>query len=337
MLSSLKFLYYLTNTPKSVVSKTKYITIEDRHFLIKHFKSKFLNNERGIILFPGFSVYGYRDTRIKALAQAFAAIGFNVYLIALEDLEKLQISSHLIDEMCLCIDYISSKKKLNKSGKVAIVAPSFSAGMSLIAASKTHTKDRISAICTIGTYASLDSSFDYVMKDEVDDYARNILLKNLLKHTPLESKPELEKLLDTAIKDNGFKRVEAQLPWALENVPETSKALWLELGNNASFRMSVLKEALSSSSELKTLASELNVFNQVKQITAPTFLLHGEQDLVISCEESKSIHEERINNYLPSHLLLSPLIDHGDTQLGLKNWKDIWKLLRFFSQFFNKA
>lgn len=338
MFRTFKFLYHLQATPRKIVSKTSIIEISSQNFLVKHYKKDHTQSKYVLLLFSGFSVDGYKDKRIRNLGKALAAIGFNVYLVALSDIEQLKISTNTIQEIQACIQHFALKKEYGANGKIALLAPSYSAGMSLIAASNSITSSCISAICAIGTFASLQSSLTHVMEAQnVDDYGRNILLKNVLPATTIPNKLSLLELLEVAIADNGYKRQQPELPEKLLAVDQETSSLWEKINTHPEFRLSLLSESFKNSKEFSNWKDELNVLKYTKHCTCPIFLLHGAGDKVIAPEESIRIHEERLRNELPSRLHLSTLIDHGDTSFSLKNWKAILALNHFFSQFINTA
>lgn len=338
MLRALKFLYHLQKAPKNVVGKTSLLTIAAQNFIIKHYKKQNQVHKSTLILFSGFSVEGYKDKRIRTLAKSLASIGFDVYLISLDQIEQLKISIDTIKDIQTCIRYLATQSRFNSNGKVAIFAPSFSAGMSLIAASDKETNQFISAICTVGTFASLNSSIKHILEDEgADDYGRNILMKNILEYTPLADQNSLRHLLQTAIEDNGFKREEPLLPLELMNCGSEVVQIWEKINKDPSYRLWLVEEAFKTAPNLIKWQLELDVLECINNCTVPIYLLHGANDLVIPSNESLEIYKKRNKQKLPTKLHLSPLIDHGDAEISLKNWKEILSLNQFFSQFFNTA
>ncbi|MCB9255685.1 MAG: hypothetical protein H6579_00995 [Chitinophagales bacterium] len=321
-----------------VVSRTKHIQISNKFFLIRHFKKRFQKSKKAVVLFSGFSVKGYEDERLKTLARAIASAGFNVYLPAIEDIENRNITTRIVEDMVQCINYVANKKKFNKKEKIAILAPSFSGSLAQIAATDERIRNKISAICAIGSYSSIEHCLQFILTGEdIDDYGRNILIKNILSFTDLEYQEEIHHLLSVAVQDNGLKRSTPQLPIELAKVNETCKRLWHKIQEDKKFRMQLLEEASLYKQEISIWKKELDVIVKTNSCIAPTFLLHGKDDKVISAQESVLLHNSRLQNNLPSTLLLTSLLDHGDTSLALKNWKEILMLSKFFSQFFKLA
>lgn len=321
-----------------IVSRTKHVQISNKLFLIKHFKKRYQKSTKAIILYSGFSVRGYEDERIKNLAKAFAASGYNVYLIAIDDIENLNISTRIVEDMVLSIEYVSAKKKFNNKEKIAIVAPSFSGALAVIAAGDERISNKISAICSIGAYANIENTLQFILgENEIDDYGRNVLINNILSFTNLDQKEEISKLLTVAIQDNGLKRKNLQLPNELAKVNAACKETYHKIQTDAKFRIALLDEAFNRNKEILAWKKELDVISNSHKCSANIFLLHGKNDKVISSTESSLHHQARKQNNLPSALLLTDLLDHGDTSLSLKNWKEILELYKFFSQFFKIA
>jgi len=338
LIAALKFLYHLQIKPANIVSKKCKVQIKQKVYTIKHYKRKYLSQKRSIVIFSGFSVEGYKDSRIVSLSKSIASIGFNVFVVAIPDIENLQISANTIEDMINSINYIASRKKFNRKGKVGVLAPSFSAGMALNACADKRLKNAVSAICAIGSFASIEDSIAFVMqKNDVDDYGRNIIFKNILPHINVANKEKLQSLIQTAIEDNGFKRNEELLPQLLQNSEKQILKVWQDYNENAIFRMELYQEAQTNFPTIKNWSKHFNVVDNIKQVKAKVFLLHGKTDNVISPEESKKLHYIRQENQLQSKLCISNVLDHGDTSISIKNVIEIYELSQFFSQFFKIA
>ena len=338
MIAALKFLYHLQVKPANIVSKKCNLLINNKGFTIKHYKRKYFNQKRSIVIFSGFSVEGYKDARIKALAKSIASIGFNVFVVAIPDIERLEISPNTIEDMIDSITYIAKNKKFNKKQKVGVLAPSFSAGMALNACSDIRLKNSVSAVCAIGSFASIEDSIQFVMqKSDVDDYGRNIIFKNIVPHISIVEKENLLHIVQTAIEDNGFKRKQLELPLLLNNCEKIILDVWKNYNENAEYRMKLYAEAQVNYPVIKNWNKYFNVVDNIKKVEAQVFLLHGKTDNVISPEESTKLHQIRTENNLQSKLCISNVLDHGDTSISFKNVIEIYQLTSFFSQFFKVA
>lgn len=240
---SIKFLLNIPKKPANIVGKTTMSIINGKEYLVKHYKNRYVKYNQSIIVFSGFSVKGYQDERLKALAKALASVGFNTLIIRIEDIEELKISLTTSREIQQCIKHFATNNRFSKNGKVGIVAPSFSAGLVLKACSSDGIDQYVNGICCIGTYANIESSVNYVMKNEnTDNYGRNILLYNFILGNQLSTNTDIVLLLKAAIEDNGHKRIKPILPEIIESTDQNTKELWNKINSNSEFRMQLFNE-----------------------------------------------------------------------------------------------
>lgn len=338
MLAGLRFLLNFQSQNLSVVSKTQYFTIEDKHFVFKHYCPFKAKSSKSIILFPGFSVHGYKDVRLSVLAKSIAGCGYNVFIPQIESIETLTISEDTLEDMAQIIEFISKKVNYAYSGKIGVLAPSFSGGMLLNTIAKNKLQHAVSSICTIGTFANLESTLSFILNNnQTDDYARNILLKNFIDYSSLPNKETLKNLLTDAIEDNGFKRKEAVLPLKLSKLDTDVKLQWHNLNQNIEFRKSLFIDIKKKSPALKKLENSLNVIKSVNLYSTPLVLIHGKNDDVIPSNESVQIHQMRSEKLLPTYLCITDLLSHGDATISVSKIKEIWHLAGAFSYFFKHA
>jgi hypothetical protein len=236
------------------------------------------------------------------------------------------------------INHFANNKSYSKSGKVAVLAPSFSAGMLLKAAENNQLQNLISSICTIGTFANIDTCLSFVLyNNQIDDYARNVILKNFISYTNLPNKELLKDLLTIAIEDNGFKRKESILPQKIENLDVDIKLEWLDLLNNIEFRRKLFNDLKKQNNIVNHLQKKLNVIDCVDKYDTPLILIHGKNDDVIPSDESLQIYNKRKEKDLPSFLCITDLLSHGDSKISITSLKEIWQLANAFSYFFKYA
>jgi hypothetical protein len=233
--------------------------------------------------------------------------------------------------------YISSQKKFSKNNKVGILAPSFSAGMVLNACADSRIQDKVSAVCSIGTFANIESSLQFIInKQDVDDYGRNVLLHNILN---LDASPnlELQNIVKVAIEDNGFKRPIPLAPELVKKLTPENATFWQQYSKDATFRIQYLQVAYKKYMELSIWKEKLNVIDNIGLCKMPIFFLHGKEDNVISANESQQLHQLRLEQNLPSKLYITQILDHGDTSFGFSKFLDVIKMASFFSQYFKTA
>jgi pimeloyl-ACP methyl ester carboxylesterase len=334
---STKLLIGLLKSPKGIVSKTTCLLINKQHYQVKHYTKKTKNECHTILVIGGFSVHGYKDVRLNNIAKSFAGVGYRVLVFSISDIENLVINTDTIYEVREIIKALCDEYYFSSGGKVSIFAPSFSAGLVLAACTDTQIQSRVSSICCIGTYANLETTFEYILFEEnADDYARNILFKNMLPYSKYSTIQDLKFIVETAIYDNGFKRFVKDLPQVYKNASKQSQEIWNKWNDSKDFRKEFIK-SISNEKVLQNWKSEFDVFTKIKQIKTPITFIHGSKDDVIPKTESMQLHQERKALGLPSHLCITNLISHGDTKSSSISTIEYINITKAFNYFFNYA
>ncbi len=74
---------------------------------------------------------------------------------------------------------IAGNPVLSPDGRVSLFSPSFSAAMCIIAASRPDTAGTIGAICSVGTFGSVETAIEFLFaRQDSDEYGRMIVLRN---------------------------------------------------------------------------------------------------------------------------------------------------------------
>ena len=338
MIKSTKLLIGLLKTPKAIVSKTTCMLVQQKHYQVKHYRKKSKNNCHTILIFGGFSVYGYKDVRLNNLAKSLAGANYRVLIIALPDIEKLTISTSTITDIKQIINSICEDYYFSSGGKVSILAPSFSAGLVLAACADPKLKDKVKAICCIGTFATINTTFDYILQEScTDDYARNIILKNLLPYSKFKNSTEYLNLVETAIFDNGFKRNQPELQQVLRTVTEPVANQWSNWNSDKQYRLKFVEEVFNSNERIATWKQAFNIIDIIHHISMPIVFIHGNNDDVIPKNESILLHQKRVAFKLPSFLCITNVISHGDQVRKSINAKEFINITKAFTYFFKYA
>ena len=280
-----------------------------------------------IIAFPGLSVHGYRDKRMDAVARTLSCLGFRVIVPCIPDIEQLIIHPSTINKFAALIEAIAAHSELNPSQRqLGIFSASYSGGVAMLAASRPQISPFVKTMCLIGSFADFRNVIRFVLDHgEIDQYARFILLRNLLSQSSYRN-PEVIQLFDIAVADNGFKRKPPLLPCSLQRASRNASHFFYRLLEDASFRYRLTQNALE---EIDRREYWLNRFDLDKQLTHIDFsisLIHGYHDQVIPSHESVSLHNRLAQLGKKSHLILTTLLDHGDFVLNKNFFLEIDKL-----------
>jgi len=339
MFSAFHFVYRtLRFRERGILSENFSIETPVKSFHAICFKQEGRKKFKGTILVVnGFSVYGHKDERTLNIAKAIACIGFRAVTVAFDDLDSLHINPRTVQEMTLVIKALAQRKALNEKERIAIFAPSYSAGMMLNACADKEVAHLVASLCAVGTYSSIEKSLNFVMNsNDIDDYGRNVMLYNFLPYTDLATTGIL-KIIKTAIEDNGYKRKKAMLPDVLRDADEADVVLWKKFEKDTSFRRNVLEQAFQIVPQREKWIEAFDVFPKVSRLQASVVFIHGRNDAVIPASESVQLHHHLVQQKKKSHLCITSMLDHGDIQRNISALFEALGLVRAFSRFFKYA
>lgn len=288
-----------------------------------------------LVVVHGMSPKGKDDPRILALCSALSQVGFRVLAPEIASIKALKIESIQVDELAEIFQSIAEDAELTPSGKLGVLAPSFSGALSLAAASRPRVCDSIEAICAIGAFTQVDTVMSYLLlAQDADPYGRFIALKKII---PLIYPDDslIQGALDAAIDDNINTRSMDDLNNALnsylKNIPEQDKQDILRLFQDGNYRESLFSRSKGILSE--ELAA-IDVTQNIKGLKARVFLLHGRDDTVIPCEQSERLCRQLKQLQKHVNLVVTPFIDHGDTAFQLSQLRDVARIIQGFSNYF---
>ncbi len=281
---------------------------------------------RGVVcLIHGMAVRGYRDPRVDNMGRTFASLGFTLIAPEFSEISGLRMIADSVDRVSRAAQRISEEE----GRSVALFSASFSGAVSIVAACGS-IKNRISAVCTIGTSGSIDTTAEYLMGQQgIDDYGRMIALWNFV---PL---PEpVREALRIAIVDNGLSRNPPELPAYLSGLKQEDRDLFQRLRTDRDFRLDRWHTA-AADKPFQTVRAAMSPVLHVKKVPFPVFLIHGKEDRVIPPSESEILHKKFQELGTASHLCVTPLISHGDGSLGVRDAMHLFSLASAFGKFFD--
>ncbi len=290
-----------------------------------------------MVVIHGMSPKGRRDPRVVQLCYALSKVGFRVLAPEVTSISELTICPSQIRSIADILHVISNNRQVTPSGNIGVLAPSFSGAMCLAAASFPEVKEKITAVCAIGTFTEVESVISYLLNDSnADPYGRFIILKKIV---PLVCEVNDHSLflgaLDAAIRDNlneiVFDEPTNEYHSYLKAETEQNQQKIHRLFNDITYR-----EQLLSKGKV-VLSEEINALNIVQHIhglTANVFLLHGACDIVIPCDQSETLYRELKVLKKNSDLVITPFISHGDTQFRFHQIRDVGKLIKGFARYF---
>jgi len=276
-----------------------------------------------ILLVHGMTLRGIDDPRMETLGRAFASLGYSVYSPLFPEVADLIVTEATIGKIAQCLRWISEET----DGRVGLFSASFTAGLTLIAACGDE-RNRVSAVCTVGTLGAVDSTLEFLLgQDGIDDYGRLVLLWNFL---PLSD--SVKAALKIAAADNGLERNPPELDRFVRTMSPVDCETLNHLRNDRKYRMDAWHQ-FAATAAFRTLRSLISPIYFVRPVPFRVVLIHGEVDNVIPPSESEKLHRAFSQQGVQCKLLVTPLISHGHGTIGLSAVPEAIKLAGAFGEF----
>ena len=255
----------------------------------------------------GMSLEGNQDARQVKVCEALVMAGFKVYaphFAEIADLKIKRATVSRIESVIQAVVHLSQEP-------TSLFSVSFSGGLSLMAASKPSLRDKLKAVCVIGTFSDVSTCLNYLIKSpDADEYGRLIIFRNYL--WDFESLyPGLMNLLDAAACDNARPEHPSKLEPALNAAPKLTQAYFHDLVNDPVTRAKAMTHIYRMHGrELQ----EFNVGQLSHQLNVPITFIHGADDNVIPAQQSKDLFQTLLLQGHDCELVISPILSHGDRQ-----------------------
>ncbi len=286
-----------------------------------------------ILAVHGMSVLGNRDPRFVKVCRAMAGCGYRVLSPSIREVRDLVITPRTITTLAHLIRAICADREMSPEGRLSLFAPSFSAGLCLAVASRRDIAPLVKSLCAVGAFGNVQTVIENLMGDpEADEYGRLILLKNFLPSSFRKSSA-LRLAFETAARDNGLQREEPQLPGYLNRLGIRERRTFARLREDAGYRL-LHWDRMSRRDSVRKMMSALSLHLTLKHIKASVTLIHGEKDNVIPSSESQNLFTRLRQENIPSRLVLTPLIGHGDARINPRLVGALLELLAGFAFFF---
>lgn len=278
-----------------------------------------------ILMVHGMTLRGIDDPRLENLGRSFASMGFEMVAPLFPEVRDLRITAETVSKIEDAVTWLSE----DVQGSVALFSASFSGGLSIVAACRA-IKNKLSAVCTVGTLGDVDSTLDFLLGQQgIDDYGTLVVLWNFL---PVPE--DVRTALYIAAADNGLIREPPELGKFVAGMKSTERELFERLRQDPAFRMERWKE-FSSTSQFRELRQNVSPLLHVGKMPFRLVLVHGEADNVIPKDESEKLDRAFREAGTETQLCVTPLISHGDGSIGLSAAPQAWKLASAMGSFFS--
>ena len=269
---------------------------------------------RGVVMaIHGASPMGPIDPRWVQVNRGLVRAGFRVLCPLLPSICRLSIRTSQVAELRAALDALAARPELCPEGRYGIFSVSFSGGLCLLAAADTPPARQPDAILALGAYGDMGATMEFLLGNpEADLYGFLIVLASFLGDV-LGPREALLATLRAIAEDSYHRRPprhEAHLR-ALTD-PEDVALVRAILADPAARRRcwADIQRALP------TLCDDMSAEARLDRIVSPLTLLHGETDRVIPATETLRLSAALTRLGRPHRALLTPLVSHGDAQLG---------------------
>lgn len=293
-----------------------------------------------IVFLHGMSPLGIDDPRQINAVAALASAGFKVLCPAIDAIRQLRIRRESVALFKEIVLKILASNHLSPTGRISLFAPSFSGAICLRVAAEPLFRDKIQAVCAVGTLAGLRRSIEFLLTNDADPYARDIVLSNYL--PKINKYKRIASVFYASALDNWHTSA-AKIP-ALQAKFSTHQRATKMLAGLTQRERKVYEDLVADRELRERIFTELesymarefrayDVAAVASKIIAPVFLLHGKHDNVIPPLES----EELAPKLRQCRLVVSPFIGHSDARVSPRLMGDVYRLIAGFAWYFGHA
>ena len=234
----------------------------------------------GLILVHGLSVEGKDDARLREAARLLARAGWTVAVPTVEGLTRLRLRPEDADAVT------AAGRALRAEGvrPIAVLAVSVGAGPALAAAADPALAGDVSAVLTLGGYASARELLRYTLTGAGERGGRG---------RPDESGIAAFVTANHELMDEAGRRLS---------------------GNRDPAKVDALLAALPEPTQ--RLLDALSPARHVEALRAPLFLLHGHDDPAVPASESQRLAERAARAGRPARLAMVGSVGHVEPGAG---------------------
>jgi dienelactone hydrolase len=313
-----------------------------------------------VLLVPGVHAMGIAEPRLIGFARQLAATGLTVVTPEIPDLTRYAITPRSTDAIEDGVRWLAANSRLCPEGRVGLIGVSFAGGLSIVAAGRPSTADRLAFVLSFGGHGDFQRVMRYLctglepdfsvsgrtaafaaspppapgVRRPPHDYGLAVMTLDLAPEiVPPEQVAPLRQAILVFLEASHlamFDTVGAEREFArahgLEGSLQEPAATYLRLVNArdvAAIGARLLPHVAALGDD-PALSPERSPAPR-----APVFLLHGTDDNVIPAVESRLL-ARHLEGQTPVRLLLSPLITHAEVnkQAG---FTDVWHLIEFWA------
>lgn len=331
--STIKFLRYLaTNKVADVrVQSQTLSSTSEQQFPLDVYQTN--NNSKGHIVFiHGMNKYGNRDERVIHFCRSLAAIGFRVYAPTYERITNLLIDHTVIDDI---EDSLQALRQQFSMNSFSVFSASYSGCMALKAMARPSIAQYINAYGTIGSPNRFTSAYAHALGEggSKDVYAKLIFLRALLQES--ENYDDIiDRGMVLAIDDANQQPPGNRLLDYLSDITTEKQQQLRDIVDNIADTQHYLE---TYQHIITRLDRELIESADLRLLDCRVALIHSASDDIFRIEETESVYAELQQHGIDCQCLITPLLEHVDHNLSIRQWRDVLKMVNIMGYFLQAA
>lgn len=284
----------------------------------------------GIVLTHGLAHRGNRDPRIQEQSRRLSRAGFVVMAPDLQQMKHYQLGFGDAEALAAAVQHLRSLPGVDPS-RIGIIAPSFSAGLALIALSRPPLRDQVRFAMVLGAYYDLKRTLRYTLTGAYDaeGYAGRADL-TINRHNRwkflqgnaglLPSSPSREAYLRFAAVKSEDLGLDI-LP-VLSHFSEEEQRLLVFMDNEEPTCFDSLYAILPA--QLHSWVGTLSLHHYTPSIKTKLLIVHSDADEKVSFTESLAL-SRNLPNAPPPEVFIIGLFSHVDLKLRWDSFEIIWQ------------
>ncbi|MGH9747141.1 MAG: hypothetical protein ACRD59_13665 [Candidatus Acidiferrales bacterium] len=292
----------------------------------------------GIVVLPGIHHLGINDPRFVNFSRALAGSGFAVLTPVLSALADYHVDTASIATIGASPAWL--ERRLG-TGKITVIALSFSGGLALLAACDPQYAAHMRALVLFGGYDNLERVSRFlatgqeefpdgrVVPAEAHDYGASVFV---YAHLPQFFDAKDIPAAHEALKYWLWEEPQNAQPWLEKVSPPGRTILDALLARRIDLvRPQLLGAIHADAAEL----ADLSPAGHVANLSIPVYILHGATDTVIPPAESLWLEKDVPRDELRA-VLITPAFTHVDPQHHA-SWSDELRLVHFIAGVLREA
>jgi pimeloyl-ACP methyl ester carboxylesterase len=292
----------------------------------------------GMVVVPGVHHLGINDPRFVNFSRALAGSGFAVVTPALSSLADYHIDASSITTIGTAPAWLEQRLG---TGKVTVIALSFSGGLALLAACDPQYATHMRALVLFGGYENLERVSRFLATGQEEfpdgrvvaapahDYGASVFVySHLSQFFEAKDVPAAHEALKYWL----WEEPQNAQPWLDKLSPQARTILDDLISRRIDLVRPLLLDAIQAdAAELAAVSPH----GHIENLRVPVYILHGATDTIIPSAESLWLEKEVPRDYLRA-LLITPAFSHVDPQSHASRADEL-RLVDFIAQVLRTA